>query len=128
MKRPNAAARSRALRTLSNSQVVLGFVALSAGDPATAHVQMEPYVTRCVVAGVRDPELFRPIADDIEALTKLGRWNEAEIILEVFEDTVRSKGSAATRAIGMRCRAMILAARGELAAALALLTDACFGP
>lgn len=94
----------------------LGFLELSAGDYEAAASRLAPAAARAVSEGLPEPaangELFT--GDAAEALIGTGRISEAEAIVSLLEE----RGAALDRvwavAIGARCRALILAARGEV--------------
>ena len=65
--------------------------------------------------GVREPAYFRIVPDEVEALVALGRLDEAEALLAPFEDAGRNLDRAWAMATGARCRALVFAARGDLA-------------
>ena len=65
--------------------------------------------------GVREPAYFRIVPDEVEALVALGRLDEAEALLAPFEEAGRSLDRAWAMATGARCRALVFAARGDLA-------------
>ena len=96
---------------------VLGFLELSLGR----HAEAEAYLSRAVelerAMGVREPAYFRILPDEVEALVALGRLDEAESLLAPFEEAGRRLGRAWAIATGARCRALVLAARGDLAGA-----------
>jgi DNA-binding CsgD family transcriptional regulator len=96
---------------------VLGFLDLSLGR----HAEAEAYLSRAVelerAMGVREPAYFRIVPDEVEALVALGRLDDAESLLAPFEEAGRRLDRAWTSATGARCRALVLAARGDLAGA-----------
>ncbi len=57
------------------------------------------------------------IPDAVESLIALSRFDEAEPLIEVLERNGRRLDRAWALAVGMRCRAMLLAARGDVDAA-----------
>src|SRR6266542_6497357 len=74
--------------------------------------------------GVREPAYFRVVPDEVEALVALGRLDEAEALLVPFEEAGRNLDRAWAIATGARCRALVLAARGDLAGASAAADEA----
>jgi DNA-binding CsgD family transcriptional regulator len=74
--------------------------------------------------GVREPAYFRVVPDQVEALVALGRLDEAEALLATFEEAGRNLDRAWAIATGARCRALVLAARGDLAGASAAADEA----
>jgi len=98
---------------------VLGFLELSLGRPAEADAYLSRAVELEQAMGVREPAYFRVVPDEVEALVALGRLDEAEELLVPFEEAGEDLERAWTKATGLRCRALVLAARGELEAASA---------
>lgn len=95
-----------------------GFLELSVGNyeavleilkPALAKVMNNPRGTEIFVAG------FLP--DAIEAMVHTGRLDDAEVIIDILERNGSRLDRAWMLAVGGRCRAMLLAARGDLDAA-----------
>ncbi len=93
---------------------VLGFLELSLGRPAEADAFLSRAVELEQAMGVREPAYFRVVPDEVEALVALGRLDEAEALLAPFEEAGRSLDRAWALATGARCRALVLAARGDL--------------
>ena len=94
---------------------VLGFLELSLGRPAEADAYLSRAVELEQAMGVREPAYFRIVPDEVEALVALGRLDEAEALLAPFEEAGRNLDRAWTMATGARCRALVFAARGDLA-------------
>jgi DNA-binding CsgD family transcriptional regulator len=94
-----------------------GIAALSAGNARRAHEQLAPFTAATLARGIGEPALCRLLPDDIEALTRLGELDAAQALLDAFEarsvQLARKWGTAAA----VRCRGLLLAARGELAIA-----------
>ncbi len=103
---------------------VLGFLELSLGRPAEADAYLSRAVELERAMGVREPAYFRIVPDEVEALVALGRLDEAEALLAPFEDAGRSLDRAWAIATGARCRALVLAARGDLEGASAAADEA----
>ena len=103
---------------------VLGFLELSLGRPAEADAYLSRAVELERAMGVREPAYFRIVPDEVEALVALGRLDEAEALLVPFEEAGKDLGRAWTIATGARCRALVLAARGDLAGASAAAEEA----
>jgi DNA-binding CsgD family transcriptional regulator len=118
-----AEAADELLPTIPNL-AVLGFVELSQGR----HAQADAYLSRAVeleqAMGVREPAYFRVVPDEVEALVTLGRLDQAEALLAPFEEAGKNLDRAWTIATGARCRALVLAARGDLAGASAAADEA----
>jgi DNA-binding CsgD family transcriptional regulator len=96
---------------------VLGFIELSRGDPHTAL----PYLERAweIRDSVRvlEPGHRLDLADTLEALIAVGELAEAERKLVPWEKRARALDRSWALAITARCRALLLAARGDLAGA-----------
>lgn len=103
---------------------VLGFLELSLGRPAEADAHLSRAVELERQMGVREPAYFRVVPDEIEALVALGRLDQAEALLAPFEAAGRDLDRAWTIATGARCRALLSAARGDLAGASAAAVEA----
>ena len=103
---------------------VLGFLELSLGRPAEADAFLSRAVELERAMGVLEPAYFRIVPDEVEALVALGRLDEAETLLAPFEEAGRTLDRAWTLATGARCRALVLAARGDLSGASAAADEA----
>jgi DNA-binding CsgD family transcriptional regulator len=103
---------------------VLGFLELSSGNPSEAHRYLSRAVELKEAMGVREPAYFRVVPDEVEALVALGRLDEAEALLGPFEEAGRNLDRAWAMATGARCRALVLAARGDLLGASAAADEA----
>jgi DNA-binding CsgD family transcriptional regulator len=103
---------------------VLGFLELSLGNLAQADAYLSRAVELSEAMGVREPAYFRVLPDEVEALVALGRLDEAEALLAPFEEAGRNLDRAWAIATGARCRALVLAARGDLAGASAAADEA----
>ena len=77
---------------------------------------------RAIGFGEPVPLFFLP--DALEALVALGDLGRAEALIDVFEGRGRELDRAWAIASGGRCRGLLLAARGDLAGALAALERA----
>jgi DNA-binding CsgD family transcriptional regulator len=102
----------------------LGVLELSLDRPAEAAQLLAPERQRLLAAGVGEPGTVRFVPDEIEALTALGRSDEARVQLEWLEE----RGSALDRptalAAAARCRGLLAAAGGDGDAALAEFEEA----
>ena len=103
---------------------VLGFLELSLGRPAEADAYLSRAVELVEAMGVREPAYFRIVPDEVEALVALGRLEEAEALLAPFEEAGTNLDRVWAMATGARCRALVLAARGDLPAASAAVDEA----
>ena len=103
--------------TLSFAASLLGFVALSAGDAATAHHHLGPVCASLPADGAFDPGYARFVPDDVEALVALGRTDEARRMLAPFADRATALDRPRAQGATGRCRALLHAAAGDLDAA-----------
>lgn len=96
----------------------LGFLEVSMGDYAAAVDTLDP-----LLPGIHEqPDAAEIVTawfipDAAEALIQLGRLDEADALVTVLEHHGRRRDRAWACATGGRCRSMLLAARGDLAAA-----------
>jgi DNA-binding CsgD family transcriptional regulator len=114
-----AAERANARRLADWPINVLGFLEVSLGNydealrtftPLLPQVQAFPDLTEIIAASF--------VPDAVESFVQLGRLDEAEPFIEAFERNGTRLDRPWMHAVGGRCRAMLLAARGELDAAV----------
>ncbi len=98
----------------------LGFAELSVGDGEAAAEHFLRALGIAEELGVEEPAILRIHADAVEALIGLGRVDEAEKLTFDLERS-RDLGSLWALAMAGRCRGMLLAAAGDLAAAATVL-------
>jgi DNA-binding CsgD family transcriptional regulator len=101
----------------------LGFVAAQSGDLQTAlrwFAEAEAVTTRL---GWRDASRRWWVADQIEALLALDRIDEADRVLDAWENE-RQAGDDRAFAHVTRCRGLVAAARGHVPEGAAILADA----
>jgi DNA-binding CsgD family transcriptional regulator len=98
----------------------LGFLDVSLGNHKAALDTVEPWL-RAVEEAPHATEIFVApfLPDAIEAMIQLERLVDAERFIELLESNGRRLDRAWMLAMGGRCRAMLLAARGDLDAASA---------
>lgn len=99
----------------------LGFLELSLDDPEQAHRLLGPLCTSLLAAGVQEPGEIRSLPDEIEALVRLGRLDEAAALLERFEEWEARVARPSVTGALHRCRALVLATAGDDRGALASL-------
>jgi DNA-binding CsgD family transcriptional regulator/tetratricopeptide (TPR) repeat protein len=97
----------------------LGFLEVSLGNYAAALSTLEPLLMTFAEAP-RATEIFVApfVPDAAEALIQLGRLEEAETLIDVFERNGRDLDRPWMLATGARARAMLLAAQRDPSAAL----------
>lgn len=115
---------SGSIRQIMLPTAVLGFVELSLGDVAAALRELEPLISAFDPA--RDIEIVSGpfLPDAIEALTSVGRVEEAEFLVTALHDAAAQRDRPWMWAIGARGRAHVDAARGNLDAAEHALQEA----
>jgi DNA-binding CsgD family transcriptional regulator len=113
-----AGTRSNSTTRLDWPVTILGFLAVSLGDYPVALNALAPLLSR-IEATPNSTELMVAsfLPDAIEAMIQLGRHADAEPLIERLEHNGRALDRAWMLATGARCRAMLLAARGDLKAA-----------
>ncbi|HUH08256.1 MAG TPA: LuxR C-terminal-related transcriptional regulator [Egibacteraceae bacterium] len=100
----------------------LALLRLSRGEPAAA---LELVADARDAPGPDEPPRRRWAQSMVaEALLALGRYDDARRVLDDFEAFARSHGSPRLRGGGLRARARLLAADGEVDAADAAITEA----
>jgi DNA-binding CsgD family transcriptional regulator len=104
---------------LSGHRCVLGFIELSRGDPAAALRYLEPAWEIRDSMRLLEPGHRLELADTLEALIAVGRVDDAELKLGVWEERSESLDRSWAIAITARCRALLLAAQGDFAGASA---------
>jgi DNA-binding CsgD family transcriptional regulator/tetratricopeptide (TPR) repeat protein len=114
-----AATRSGSVRLMEWPITMQGFLELSLGNHARALAALAPILPMLQIA----PDSCEIIAatfvpDAAEALISLGRHDEAEPLVEALERNGARLNRAWMLAVGGRCRAMLCAARGDVAAAV----------
>jgi DNA-binding CsgD family transcriptional regulator len=106
------------------NQWVLGFLELSLGDPAGAHLRLGPLVGALHTIGVGEPALFPVLPDEIEALIGVGELDQAEPLIEELHAQGQALDRAWALATAARGRGLLAAARGSPQDALAHLQQA----
>ena len=100
---------------------------LSLGDAEAAFRWAEPVVDGLDAETLLEPGAVFIVPDAVEALIALGDHARAERLLEPFAERSVLLGRAWTLAVARRCRAMLLAARGDIDAARIEATAAVHG-
>lgn len=105
--------------------VTLGFLEVSLGSyEAAAAAILGPLAAAATVMGYGEPTAAPFAPDAIEAFIALGRLEEATVLLDQLESNGRRLDRPWALALGARCRSLLLAAGGDLSAALAAVERA----
>jgi DNA-binding CsgD family transcriptional regulator len=91
---------------------LLGFLALSEGDPLEAERQLAPAHRTLRDMGVDEPGRFMFLPDEIEALIQLGRVDEAARWVEWLTERGKRLNRAWAIATAARCRGLLLEVTG----------------
>ncbi|ORA34447.1 AAA family ATPase [Mycobacterium aquaticum] len=109
-----------ALRCESNlvavwSHTTLGFLQVSQGDHQSAVATLEPLISVVRAMPEATEILVTPfLPDAAEALIQVGRYEDAEPLVDALERNGRRLDRPWMLACGARCRAMLSAGRGDL--------------
>ena len=103
---------------------VLGFLELSTGDPQAADSILRPLAKRLASSGWREPSIYGELPNAIEALVELAELGEARRLLAELQDRLSRVESPWGEASAGRCEGLILAADGDLGAAVSALERA----
>jgi DNA-binding CsgD family transcriptional regulator len=101
---------------LARNLCALGFLELSLSRPAAAVDALAEVAE--LTAAVAEPGVLRCAGDHIEALIALGQLEEADTRLQRLEQQGRALRRVWALAVAGRCRGLLMAAHGELAAAI----------
>lgn len=129
-RRDAAAALDPSLRCGSNLLVAwqiaaVGFLEGSLGNHGKALATLEPLMAMLDVAPDATEIITASfIPDAVEALISMGGLDEAEPLVDRLERNGRTLDRAWMLAVGARCRAMLLAARGDVDAAILVAEQA----
>lgn len=98
----------------------LGFLEVSLGDHAAAAEVLSPLVDRwSMMTASTEIVTAAFLPDAIEAYIGVGRLDEAQRLVDTLESNGRRLDRPWMLAVGARCRALLLAARGDLPGAIA---------
>jgi DNA-binding CsgD family transcriptional regulator len=84
-----------------------GVAALAAGDPAAAVARLRPVFDATIAAGFRDPGAIPAAPDLVDALTRLGRGDEARAVLDWLEDRSAEQAHPWGLALSARLRGVV---------------------
>jgi DNA-binding CsgD family transcriptional regulator len=104
---------------------LLGFVELSEGNYRAALSTLQPLLDK-LGAAPNGTEIVAAsfLPDAIEAMVQLGLLEDAEWRIELLEKNGRRMNRSWMSAVGGRCRGMLLAARGDVTAAIRAVEQA----
>jgi DNA-binding CsgD family transcriptional regulator/tetratricopeptide (TPR) repeat protein len=112
--------RSSSHRMAEWPVATLGFLEVSIGNYAVALTTLEPLLN-AFRAGPGATEIIPApfLPDAVEAMIALGHLDDAEPLIDTLERNGRRLDRPWTLAVGARCRALLLAARGDVSGATA---------
>jgi len=116
-----AAGQRSSSRTLSEWPVtILGFLDVSLGNYAAALTTLQSEVSR-IHAAPDGTEIIAAsfVPDAVEAMIQLGQPDDAAPLVDILVRNGSRLGRPWMLAVGMRCRAMLQAAQGDMATAAA---------
>lgn len=103
---------------------ILGFLELSRGNPEGALVELRLAHEIRETVGHAEPGQHWELPDLLDALLAVGELEEAEAAAGPWEERARALDRPWALASAGRCRALVAAARGDLAGALATFDEA----
>jgi DNA-binding CsgD family transcriptional regulator len=101
-----------------------GLLELSLGDAEAAEHTLAPLVALVEATGIGETFIAYFLPDAVEALIRVGEPARAEALLEQFARRGEELGRLWAIAAATRCRSILLAARGDLDAALTAAKEA----
>jgi ATP/maltotriose-dependent transcriptional regulator MalT len=104
-------------RLADQAITTLGFLEVSLGNSADALTTLEPLVARFRTQPGTEIVTAAFMPDAIEAMIALGRFKDAEPMIEALERHGQRLDRAWMLATGARCRSLLLAAKGDVGAA-----------
>jgi DNA-binding CsgD family transcriptional regulator len=102
----------------------LGLLELSLADFKAADRALRPPLEAVDPAGLREPIVAFYVPDAIEALIGIGSLERAEPLIGMLESNARRLERRWALAVAARCRGLLLAAQGDMDAALRKLDEA----
>jgi DNA-binding CsgD family transcriptional regulator len=117
------------LRAVGSIQIfyplsALGFLHLSLDQPAETDRLLRPVFSMLEGASLGEPSAAPSLPDEVEALIAIDEVSLAESLLDGFQSRSAALDRAVSLAPALRCRGLLLAARGDQEAALAALGQA----
>ncbi len=102
-----------------------GLASLSLGDAAGAHAALDAGSDPLLARAIGNPFYARLVVpDDVEALVRLGKVDQAERLITMFGEVSRGSHSDPAIAAAARCRALLAGTQGAHEAAAAALAGA----
>jgi DNA-binding CsgD family transcriptional regulator/predicted negative regulator of RcsB-dependent stress response len=102
----------------------IGHLELALGDAGAAHAALAPVIEFARLQSFGEPGAMRFVVDDVEALTELGRTDEALELLDWYEGKARRLERVSALANCARCRGLLAAQEGDIDRALAAYEEA----
>jgi DNA-binding CsgD family transcriptional regulator len=106
------------------SRWALAVLALSRGDAAAADAALKPLTVLVEMTGIEEPIRCMFLSDHIEALIGLGQLDRAQRLTDMLEQAGRHHQRGWVLHQACRCRALLLAARGDVESAALAAADA----
>jgi len=103
---------------------ILGFVALSLEQYELADAELVAAAELAAQTGNRHPGRFKLEGDHVEVALARGKLDEAAHLVELMEHAAAVVPTPWVRSVGLRCRAMLDAARGDVDGGIAVLERA----
>jgi len=103
----------------------LGLAELAAGEPEAAHRHLSAAMAELERVDFREPAVWRIEGDAIEAAIAVGDLPKAEALAARFEQQAARSRIPWSLAVSARCRGLVLAAQGDLDAAVEAMRRAC---
>ncbi|MGC4109067.1 MAG: AAA family ATPase [Nocardioides sp.] len=105
------------------ARLALGIVAFDSGDADSAVAHLRALDDLKQRSGIREPRMCAHVADLVDALVEAGHLDEADDLLDRLEEEAERSAGRGSRAVERRGRALLCAARGELAQAVVLAEE-----
>ncbi|MDQ1464992.1 MAG: hypothetical protein QOC73_1933 [Actinomycetota bacterium] len=99
----------------------LAFTELTAGNPALAATLFLRALAISNEIGIGEPAIMRLYPDAVTALVAVGRIDEAEALTHDLDVSTQANHLPWSTAMAGRCHGLVLGARGETSAAIAML-------
>ncbi len=103
--------------------LALGWLELSLGDHEAAWRACELPTVAFEYLGITEPSLGFFLPEALEAMIALGHLDRAEKLIDQLESRSREMGRTWILSVALRCRGLLLAARGDLNAAITTMEE-----